>query len=220
MKNAKKSITIAIVDSKAEQWLVENLQNGQNRFQVLTNADCFESLTNFLRLNARFPNVVIWNVQSGETMEPLSKFQRNFPKLKIIITIDLNYLSIQGANLTSITKCMLLKNEPTAVWHWTINELLNGKAFFSPEIISLILQQTKKDQSDIPFTNNLSILARGFTPQETAIAKALLTDKSYAEISSLMNLNINTVKHYVRRIYRNLLVQKRSQLKSHFNMTV
>lgn len=121
----------------------------------------------------------------------------------IVITV----FAEQGKVLESIkagARGYLLKDERIQDCVEAIREIRRGGSPISPIIARQLLQQLQPAAMAPTSDETLS-------PRETEVLNLLARGFSYAEIAALLNLSAQTVGTYIKRIYRKLEVNSRSE---------
>lgn len=121
----------------------------------------------------------------------------------IVITV----FAEQGKVLESIkagARGYLLKDERIQDCVEAIREIRRGGSPISPIIARQLLQQLQPATMATAGDETLS-------PRETEVLNLLARGFSYAEIAALLNLSAQTVGTYIKRIYRKLEVNSRSE---------
>lgn len=98
----------------------------------------------------------------------------------------------------------LLKKTPPAKLLEAISEAFHGGAPMSPEIARKVITLFQK-------TGPPEKLAEELTPQEIRLLKLLSQGYSYQGAADRLNISINTVRDYIRRIYDKLHVHSKSE---------
>lgn len=98
----------------------------------------------------------------------------------------------------------LLKRTPPAKLLEAIREAYEGGAPMSPEIARKVVTLFQK-------TGPPKILDQDLTPQEVRLLKMLAEGYSYKAAADRLNISINTIRVYIRRIYEKLHVHSKSE---------
>ncbi len=102
----------------------------------------------------------------------------------------------------------ILKTATPAEIVATINTVYETDNVIIPhEVLQMLLPVVPSEQSDKTITiSSLSITER-------QILKLLKENMSYADIASSLQISINTVRYYIKNIYKKLNIQSRYEIK-------
>lgn len=98
----------------------------------------------------------------------------------------------------------LLKSTPLSEIRESVDVIVNGGSVMSPSIARKVIEhfnQPKKIQSE----NQL-------TPRENEVVQGLVDGLSYKMIADRMSISIDTVRSYIKSIYKKLYVNSRSEV--------
>lgn len=141
----------------------------------------------------------------GDGINLIREVSRRYPASDtIVITI----FADQAKVLQSIkagARGYLLKDERLEDCVEGIREIRRGGSPITPIIARQLLQQLQPDPAAI------RPLAEPLSPREAEVLNLLARGFSYAEIAGLMTLSAQTIGTYVKRVYRKLEVNSRSE---------
>jgi DNA-binding NarL/FixJ family response regulator len=198
-------IRVAIVeDDRAVRDGLAMLINGTPGYAC---TGAFRSVEDALRsIGSAAPNVLLLDIQlpgmSGT--EGVGVFKEKYPRLEIIM---LTVLAEQDKVFESICNgaCgYLLKEMPPARLLEAIREAHEGGAPMSPEIARKVVKLFQQTGPPEKFDERL-------TPQELRLLKLLVQGYSYQRAADGLHISLNTVRDYVREIYRKLHVHSKSE---------
>lgn len=101
----------------------------------------------------------------------------------------------------------LPKSIPTKELGHYLKVCLNGGAAMTPKIARELIQFFRPGRSDSD--NNLA--AQQLTEKEARVLQLLASGYTYQEIARNLDVSINNVKYYLKRLYRKLNVGNRSE---------
>lgn len=140
---------------------------------------------------------------SGITL--IQEVSRRYPYSDtIVITIFADQAKVLDS-IKAGARGYLLKDERLELCVEGIREIRRGGSPISPIIARQLLQQLE------PAQETGRPLAEPLSPREAEVLNLLARGFSYAEIAGLLTLSAQTVGTYVKRIYRKLEVNSRSE---------
>ena len=141
----------------------------------------------------------------GSGIALIHEVSRRYPDSDtIVITVFADHAKVLDS-IKAGARGYLLKDERLEGCIEGIREIRRGGSPISPIIARQLLQQLEPAQpSGRPLDEPLS-------PREAEVLNLLARGFSYAEIAGLMTLSAQTVGTYVKRIYRKLEVNSRSE---------
>lgn len=170
-------------------------------------AGAFFSVEDALRgLNQDGPDVLLLDIHLPGMLgsEGVRFFREKYPALQVLM---LTIYAEQDKIFESIcngASGYLLKKTPPAKLLEAIREAHEGGSPMSPEIARKVVTLFRKIRPPDKIEDDLS-------PQETRLLKLLAEGYSYQNAGTQLNISINTVRNYVRRIYDKLHVNSKSQ---------
>lgn len=178
-------------------------QPGLNLVLVCASAEQF--LTELA--DALPPDVVLLDLglpgMSG--LEALPLIKQRLPQADVIVQTvfeepDRIYLALsRGAS------GYLLKNTPLAQLSTAIRDVANGGSTFSPAVARRVLAHFKPGAASP---------AAGLSPREQQVCEALVDGLADKEIAQRLDLSTDTVRSYLKSVYRKLHVSGRIELLS------
>ncbi len=109
-----------------------------------------------------------------------------------------------------------IKNSGLQELGQAIQVTIDGGAYLHPQAAKVIVGFCQKISSDKSRKTQFPLedwAGKGmFVPREVQVIKGLLDNQSYKEIASTNHVGINTVRYYVKSVYRKLDINSKSQL--------
>lgn len=172
------------------------------------------------------PDVILFDSSLGgkNSLDILPMIKGSMPAAKIIVTTT--HLSTD-----QVLEALNKGADSYYIHSSEIRELLNaihvtmaGGAYLDPMAAKVLVGFFRKISSGKPQSFQFSLeywSGKGtFVARELQVIKGLLNNLSYKEIASNHNVGINTVRYYVKSVYRKLNINSRSQLWEIFSSPV
>jgi len=173
-----------------------------------------ESSPNFILLGA-FPNAnnVIEEVKSHQPdvilmdidlpvttgKEALKKVKANYPEIEVImLTVFDDNKNIFECILSGASGYLLKITSPEKIIE-AINEVKEGGAPMTPQVAKKVLQLLPKTSSEVKDSVRL-------TPREVDVLTLLTKGYSYKMVANELDLGIETIRFYIKAIYKKLHV--------------
>ncbi len=121
---------------------------------------------------------------------------------KLVIYLDLLHLNLLPKCLELCSMGVILKGVHEAEIIFAISAVLNGGLFISPTLATKFFQTYQQKGK----------ILRQFSPKELLVVNGLVDGSSYKQIAEKNQISINTVRDYVKKIYRKLNIQSKGQL--------
>lgn len=151
--------------------------------------------------------------------EIVTLWKRQLPGCRFFALVSSSALNHKFIHLTQYFDGIALNTEDLEVIGWAIRKVHQGGKFISPELNRLLLQSGQQSAKVTDFRKTRKILTQhGIRDREIQIIDLLEQNLSYKEISNVLHLSVNTVRHYTYLIYKKLNVDNRNQLKKMLNI--
>jgi len=195
-------ITVGIIDRdegarlETQRILYEENEVGAHRIEVL-----FDIGSGRVDRAMLAPDILIVDI---ENQEPLivEHAKNTFPKAEIIILTEV-------ADVRTVRNCFrygavsyLLKNTCLQSLTSAINITMNDGSFVSPSINRALIEQSFKSKK---YEDLL-------TARELQIANGIIEGLSYKMIAQKYTISLDTVRIYIKRIYRKLQINSKGEL--------
>jgi DNA-binding NarL/FixJ family response regulator len=192
---------VVIIDDNEEILrVVSKSINQMKNFECLMT---FSNAKDLLRQkNADFHFIILDlglpEVEKG--LDAISLLKERFPEVEIIVLTSLEEEDLIVKALSLGATGYLFKSEVINSLEEELNVLLEGGAVLSPIVARKI----------IGYFNQKTKLYKSLNPKEHQILKLLANGNTYEEIGEGMGMKIDSVRYYIKNIYRKLHVSNRS----------
>jgi DNA-binding NarL/FixJ family response regulator len=222
-------IRIALVED--DQLLSKRLVfflNSQKTMQCILVANSlgrfFEQLTDDLK-----PDLLLMDIELSDTIntiEHLKKIKSLLPQSKILVITGHNHPQYMYRALQNGAHGFYLKGSGLAKLLQAIQTTHEGGSYLAPEAAALMLPLISGEESAIdssPLSSTTSSVdahdeqtsdntMKHLSQREKEVARGLIDGATYQEIASSSNISINTVRHYVKILYKKFDVSNKIQL--------
>lgn len=195
-------ITVGIIDrderarQETQRILNEKNEVGANRIEVL-----FDMGSGRVDRAMLAPDILIVDIENQEPL--IVEHAKNaFPKTEIIILTEV-------ADVRTVRNCFrygavsyLLKKTCLESLMSAIKITINDGSFVSPSINRALIEQSFKSKK---YENLL-------TARELQIANGIIEGLSYKMIAQKYTISLDTVRIYIKRIYRKLQINSKGEL--------
>ena len=202
-------ITVSIVDDEVKlRESIATFVNGSAGFRCVSSYGSAEAaLTN---LPADKPDVVLMDINLGEVsgIECVEKLKARFPDLQILmLTVYEDTEKIFRALAAGANGYLLKRSSPTKLLA-AIREVYGGG---SPMTSSIARKVVASFQTQKPAVNATGEKLGQLSPREQAVLEGLAKGWTYKQLASELDISIDTIRTYIRRIYEKLHVQSRTE---------
>lgn len=162
------------------------------------------------------PDVVLMDIDMDgmNGIEAVWHLKKQWPSMKVImLTVFEDDEKIFGAIKAGANGYLLKKDSPQKILD-AIHAASKGEAPMNGVIASRVLdyfQRASRQRKDMEDS--------GLTNKEKEVLQLLVKGYSYKEISSLINISIETLNSHIKNMYRKLNVHSRSELAAMYNDT-
>jgi DNA-binding NarL/FixJ family response regulator len=147
------------------------------------------------------PDVILMDIDLPVTTgkEALKKVKANYPEVDIImLTVFDDNKNIFECILSGASGYLLKITSPEKIIE-AINEVKEGGAPMTPQVAKKVLQLLPRASNEIKDSVHL-------TPREVEVLTLLTKGYSYKMIANELNLGIETIRFYIKAIYKKLHV--------------
>lgn len=206
-------MNIAIIEDDAITRMATVTFLSDNNISVVLEAKNFELFTKKLP-TVPTPEIVLLDIYVGtvNVIENLPLLKKLLPTCKIIIfTTSLLEEDLLQAVEFGADGYYEKGANPYRLLE-AINDIQKGGFFIMPQMGAKLVHiiRSLKDNPHIKLLKK--IYDFDLLPREVQVLEGLVNYKSYKEIADVNNLGINTVRHYVKSVYRKMGVNNRREL--------
>jgi DNA-binding NarL/FixJ family response regulator len=198
-------ITVSIVDDEKElRQSITTFVNGSPGFQCISAYSTGE--TALKGLPADKPDVVLMDINLGgmSGIECVERLKAQVPEMQILmLTIYEDTDQIFNALSAGASGYLLKRSSPTKLLQ-AIREVHAGGAPMSSSIARKVVASFQKSKQTSEKQTHLS-------PREEAVLNCLAKGLTYKAIADQLDISIDTIRTYLRRIYTKLHVQSRTE---------
>jgi DNA-binding NarL/FixJ family response regulator len=202
-------ITVAIVDDEAKlRESIATFVNGSPGFKCISSYGSAEAALE--SLPADKPDVVLMDINLGETsgIECVERLKEHFPDLQILmLTVYEDTEKIFRALAAGANGYLLKRSSPTKLLA-AIREVHGGG---SPMTSSIARKVVASFQKQKPAADATGEKKGQLSPREQAVLNGLAKGWTYKQLASELDISIDTIRTYIRRIYEKLHVQSRTE---------
>ncbi len=191
--------------------------------QMIDDTDAFqcvsasENIGAFIeQLNMKHPpDVLILDIRLNQSisLDQLEKIRKLVPSSSILIYSAYNKSEYINKAFSLGAKGYLLKGKAPKEIMDVLMRISLGKSYVDPElsnnVISLIAEQEDNFLSE---NESQKIQSLALKPRELAVAKGILRGQTYQEIANELFLSLNTIRYYIKNLYKRFEVNSKYQL--------
>lgn len=192
--------------------LLNNSENIRCRLDARNLGDFFENITADLRIN-----VLLLDIQLAErsSLDYLENLRRLLPDTKIIIFTGYEDPGFLVRAMRDGADGYLVKGAHPKKLLEVIQITFAGEVFIEPKVVAEALPIFRR--MVLPVTEqspdwSVTLSNHGLTEREIQIALGILKGSSYKEMAAKNNLALNTVRHYIKLLYRKMEVNNKIQM--------
>ena len=202
-------ITVAIVDDENKlRESIATFVDGSPGFRCVSRYGSAEAALH--HLPADLPDVVLMDINLGEIsgIECVERLKARFPDLQILmLTVYEDTEKIFRALAAGADGYLLKRSSPTKLLA-AIREVHGGG---SPMTSSIARKVVASFQKQKPAVNATGEKTGQLSPREQAVLEGLAKGWTYKQLASELDISIDTIRTYIRRIYEKLHVQSRTE---------
>ncbi len=202
-------ITVSIVDDEAKlRQSIATFVNGSPGFKCLSSYGSAEAALNDLPAN--MPDVVLMDINMGgmSGIECVEKLKERSPDLQILmLTVYEDTEKIFRALAAGANGYLLKRSSPTKLLA-AIREVHAGGSPMTSSIARKVVASFRKQK---PAADAAGEKQGQLSPREQAVLDGLAKGWTYKQLASELDISIDTIRTYIRRIYEKLHVQSRTE---------
>lgn len=202
-------ITVSIVDDDAKlRQSIATFINGSPGFKCIGRHGSAEAALQ--DLPAEKPDVVLMDINMGgmSGIECVEKLKTQFPEMQILmLTVYEDTEKIFRALAAGANGYLLKRSSPTKLLA-AIREVHGGGSPMTSSIARKVVASFQKQKpGEEPFDEKSGQLS----PREQAVLDGLAKGWTYKQLAGELDISIDTIRTYIRRIYEKLHVQSRTE---------
>jgi len=202
-------ITVSIVDDDTKlRQSIATFVNGAPGFKCVSHYGSAEAA--LTGLPADKPDVVLMDINMGEMsgIECVEKLKRQSPDMQILmLTVYEDTEKIFRALAAGANGYLLKRSSPTKLLG-AVREVHGGG---SPMTSSIARKVVASFQKQKPAADGGGDRPGQLSPREQAVLEGLAKGWTYKQLASELDISIDTIRTYIRRIYEKLHVQSRTE---------
>lgn len=202
-------ITVSIVDDDAKlRQSIAAFVNGSPGFKCVSSYGSAE--TALSQLTSDKPDVVLMDINMGgmSGIECVEKLKELFPEMQILmLTVYEDTEKIFRALAAGANGYLLKRSSPTKLLA-AIREVHGGGSPMTSSIARKVVASFQKQKTVSDATEEK---AGQLSPREMAVLDGLARGWTYKQIAGELEISIDTIRTYIRRIYEKLHVQSRTE---------
>ncbi len=154
------------------------------------------------------PDVVLIDLKMPgiNGLETTRVIRRNYPQVKVIVLTMYDDEELVRKAIHVGAQGYLLKNAKREDLIAAIRHAVQGRSYLDPAITSIVLDQLKQGQQQIP-SDEPTLLTR----RELEVLQAIVKGLTDREAADRMSISEHTVRSHTKSIFRKLRVRSKSQ---------
>ena len=201
-------ITVSIVDDEPKlRESIATFVNGSAGFKCVSSYGSAEAALKSLPGDK--PDVVLMDINLGEIsgIECVEKLKAQFPEMQILmLTVYEDTEKIFHALAAGANGYLLKRSSPTQLLA-AIREVHGGGSPMTSSIARKVVASFQKHKP----ANAAGEKNGQLSPREQAVLDGLAKGWTYKQLASELDISIDTIRTYIRRIYEKLHVQSRTE---------
>ena len=202
-------ITVSIVDDEAKlRESIATFVNGSAGFKCVGSYGSAEAALK--HLPADKPDVVLMDINLGEIsgIECVEQLKKQFPDMQILmLTVYEDTEKIFRALAAGANGYLLKRSSPTKL----LAAILEVHGGGSPMTSSIARKVVASFQKKKPAAGATGEIKGQLSPREQAVLDGLAKGWTYKQLASELDISIDTIRTYIRRIYEKLHVESRTE---------
>jgi DNA-binding NarL/FixJ family response regulator len=202
-------ITVSIVDDESKlRESIATFVDGSSGFKCVSSYGSAAAALKNLPVDK--PDVVLMDINLGEIsgIECVEKLKEQFPEMQILmLTVYEDTEKIFHALAAGANGYLLKRSSPTKLLA-AIREVHSGG---SPMTSSIARKVVASFQKQKPAADAAGEKTGQLSPREQAVLDGLAKGWTYKQLASELDISIDTIRTYIRRIYEKLHVQSRTE---------
>ena len=204
-------ITVSIIDDEVKlRQSIETFVNGAPGFKCVSSYGSAEAALK--DLPAEKPDVVLMDINMGgmSGIECVEKLKAQFPEMQILmLTVYEDTEKIFRALAAGANGYLLKRSTPTKLLA-AIREVHGGGSPMTSSIARKVVASFQKTAGAKDSVGKGEAHGQ-LSPREQAVLDGLAKGWTYKQLASELDISIDTIRTYIRRIYEKLHVQSRTE---------
>lgn len=204
-------ITVSIVDDEPKlRQSITTFLDGSPGFKCMGSFGSAEAALK--ELPAGKPDVVLMDINMGgmSGIECVEKLKAQFPEMQILmLTVYEDTEKIFRALAAGANGYLLKRSSPAALLA-AIREVHGGGSPMTSSIARKVVASFQK-QKTATAGDSAAPEKQALSPREAAVLDGLAKGWTYKQLASELDISIDTIRTYIRRIYEKLHVQSRTE---------
>ncbi len=169
------------------------------------------------------PDIILLdiNLEGRSSLPELPRIKATFPSTRVIIMTSHTNPEFLMVALTRGADSYYIKGSDLSQLVQVVEIAINGGTYLDPNAAPVLIDfvrntrntQAAHVQSSTPDWRSTSM----FVPREIQVIEGLLEDMPYKDIAARNNIGLNTVRHYVKSVYKKLHINRRAELRKILN---
>ena len=212
------SLRIGIVE--ADPAFRERLENylSKRKVEIAMSVESFQELAIKATADGQFDMLLVH--LNEETAPHFFKYKRLFPNTHLVAHAAESECQWVEKAITEGADAYVMKNGSFKNLQRAIQSVSVGQAWLEPQAARLLIERIREQESGEARERAKGVQAviqkmdREFDlkARELQVLQGLLNAKSYNEIAENNRISVNTVRHYVKSLYRKMGINTRSAL--------
>jgi DNA-binding NarL/FixJ family response regulator len=207
-------ITVSIVDDEPKlRQSIATFVNGSPGFKCVSDYGSAEAALK--GLPADKPDVVLMdiNMDGMNGIECVEKLKDRFPEMQILmLTVYEDTEKIFRALAAGANGYLLKRSSPETLLG-AIQEVQGGGSPMTSSIARKVVASFQKHKAGAAGAGEGAVQKKSLalSPREAAVLDGLAKGWTYKQLASELNISVDTIRTYIRRIYEKLHVQSRTE---------
>ena len=165
------------------------------------------------------PDIILLdiNLEGRSSLPELPRIKATFPNTRVIIMTSHTNPEFLMEALARGADSYYIKGSDLSQLVQVVEIAINGGTYLDPNAAPVLIDfvrnsrnaQAAHSHSGPPDWRATNM----FVPREIQVIEGLLEDLPYKDIASRNNIGLNTVRHYVKSVYKKLHINRRAELR-------
>jgi DNA-binding NarL/FixJ family response regulator len=165
------------------------------------------------------PDIILLdiNLEGRSSLPELPRIKATFPNTRVIIMTSHTNPEFLMEALARGADSYYIKGSDLSQLVQVVEIAINGGTYLDPNAAPVLIDfvrnarnaQAAHAQDSAPDWRATNM----FVPREIQVIEGLLEDLPYKDIAARNNIGLNTVRHYVKSVYKKLHINRRAELR-------